>query len=677
MRAYLRKILSFAAAGAMTLSAVPVTIAQAKDVSEMTPFEIAADMGVGWNLGNTLDAHDGGSHRKMGLESEKYWGNPYATKELIDEVKAKGFKTFRVPVTWYPHVDASYNIDTAWMNRVKEVVDWCIDEDTYVILNIHHEEWNTPTDANYDAASAELKAFWSQIAEEFKDYDRHLIFEGMNEPRNYGGAHEWDGGTAEMREVVNKLDQDFVDTVRATGGNNKTRCLMVPTYAASSTSVAMNALKVPDDPNMLVSVHCYTPYNFAMNIYGTKTFDSNQEKDLDYVLNDINNIFIKKGHAVVVGEFGASNKQNDEERGKWAAAFAKKAKAMGMPIVIWDNGQETDINNTGDGYGLINRYTYKWNTPAVPLVENLISTYYGTPMPEPVPTPAPDPSEGEVIYSGSLSASEWTPSAAVPFDFPAMEEGSAIAVTYDSKGTVPTLIVQDDDPYKVWAKVTPYLTDGGVAYYSYDDIAASYAAGYDSAYGKAPAKTLDKAFQLFLSAENVGSVTASKVEYLPPAADEPEVKKPDISQCTITLSENSFVYDGTEHKPAVTVTYGDKTLTEGTDYTLEYKGGTEVGEASVTVTAKGDDYTGGRKVTYSIEPADIKGYKLGDVNLDGDINVTDLTLSAAYVKGIRSLSDNRLKAADVNEDGDVNVSDVVSLAAHVKSIRNLPDKTIA
>ena len=157
-------MLSLAAAGAMTLSAMPVLTASAKDVSKMTPFEIAADMGVGWNLGNTLDSHDGTNHKSLGLNAETYWGNPKTTKALIDAVKAKGFNTIRVPVTWYPHADANFNIDTAWMDRVKEVVDWCIDEDTYVILNIHHEEWNTPTNANYSAASKELKAFWKQIA---------------------------------------------------------------------------------------------------------------------------------------------------------------------------------------------------------------------------------------------------------------------------------------------------------------------------------------------------------------------------------------------------------------------------------------------------------------------------------------------------------------------------------
>ncbi|MBP5268629.1 MAG: cellulase family glycosylhydrolase, partial [Ruminococcus sp.] len=170
MRKHIKKFLSLFTAGAMSLSALPFISAQAQDVSSMTPKQIAADMGVGWNLGNTLDAHDSGSHKKMGLESETYWGNPKATKALIDAVKAKGFNTIRIPVTWYPHADANYKINSAWMSRVKQVVDWAIADDTYVILNVHHDEWNKPTNANYSAASKELKAFWKQIANEFQNY---------------------------------------------------------------------------------------------------------------------------------------------------------------------------------------------------------------------------------------------------------------------------------------------------------------------------------------------------------------------------------------------------------------------------------------------------------------------------------------------------------------------------
>ena len=667
MKVTFRRMLSLAAAGAMMLSAMPVLTASAKDVSKMTPIEIAADMGVGWNLGNTFDSHDGTNHKSLGLGAETYWGNPKTTKALIDAVKAKGFSTIRVPVTWYPHADANFNIDTAWMDRVKEVVDWCIDENTYVILNIHHEEWNKPTDANYAAASKELKAFWKQIATEFSGYDRHLIFEGMNEPRNYGGAHEWDGGTAEMREVVNKLNKDFVDTVRATGGRNSTRCLMLPTYAASNSSAAMKALTLPDDPNLMVSVHSYSPYNFALNAKGTATFSSSQQSEMKNVFSAINNTFLQNGHAVVIGEFGATNKENGDERVKWAEAFAKEAKTLGLPIVLWDNGIKSSATHA-EAFGAINRKTCEWYDASLPMVNKLIETYRSTSS-----NVVPVAGERETIYTGTLSAEGWTPSDAVRFDLSKMTSGSSIAVTYDTNGVAPTLIIQDDDPWKVWAKAEPYSLMPGVAYYSYSDIAAAYAEAYRSAYGKDPAKPLDNAFQLFISAENNGTAGASKIEFVPAQSAKTKV---DISDCCVSLSEKSYTYDGTQHKPAVTVTYLDRMLHEGTDYTVSYKGGTEIGIGSVTVVGIGE-YTGSTSVTFAVDPADISGYKLGDVNFDGKINVTDVTLTAAHVKGISSLSAKRLKAADVNEDGKVNVSDITRIAAHVKGIRALADKNIA
>ena len=660
-------------AGAITASALPALPAQAADVSGLSAKEIAADMGVGWNLGNALDAHDGGSHKKLGSDSETYWGNPEITKELIDTVKDKGFNTIRVPVTWYPHADDNYNIDSAWMKRVKQVVDWCIDEDTYVILNIHHEEWNRPTDANYEAASAELKAFWKQIAAEFEGYDRHLIFEGMNEPRNYNGANEWNGGTDEMRKVVNKLDKDFVDTVRATGGNNKTRCLMIPTYAASSETVAMRALEIPNDDNILVSIHAYTPYNFTMNTGGgaTSTFDSTQEKALKQLFTNINSIFLSNDHPVVIGEFSSSNKNNLAERSKWAKCYASQAKSYGIPIVLWDNNAPNDTQNNGEGHGYLNRSTLKWYSSSEDVVDTLISTYYGAQKPD--PKPAPTDEEGELIYKGSLSAEGWTPSSAVPFDFTTMKEGSQIAVKKDMSGVAPTLIIQDKDPYKVWAKVAPNAISGDMVYYTYSDIVAAYADAYKSAYGKAPESTLYNAFQLFISAENNGTAGASEVYYIPPAKNAPA--KPDISECRISLSEKSYVYDGNEHKPTVTVTYKDKTLHEGTDYTVDYKSGKEVGDYYITVKGSGE-YTGSTKVKFVIDPADISGYRLGDVNFDEKINVVDISLIASHIKGISTLNENRRKAADVNKDGKINAADITKIAAHIKGIKTMPKEYI-
>ena len=291
-----RRLLSVIITLTLLAGIIPARTEKTAKAAVPTAAEIAADMGLGWNLGNTLDAHFSGQHQ--GNESETCWGMPETTKDTILAVKAKGFNTIRVPVTWYNHMDSENKVDVTWMARVKEVVNYAYDEGMYVILNIHHEEWNRPTESNYSAASAKLKTLWNQIAKEFKNYDYHLVFEGMNEPRNYNGSDEWNGGTSAMRTVVNKLNKDFVETVRATGGNNSTRALMLPTYAASSDYNAMNEWSnLSGDSNVIVSVHAYAPYYFAMQDQYLE-FNSQMENELASLFANIKKIFIDKGYPV-------------------------------------------------------------------------------------------------------------------------------------------------------------------------------------------------------------------------------------------------------------------------------------------------------------------------------------------------------------------------------------------
>ena len=221
------------------------------------PIALCKSITIGWNLGNSLDATGYGSG------SETSWGNPVTTKALIDTVRDAGFDAVRIPTTWFNHADDDLNVDEEWFSRVHEVVDYAYSEGMYVILNVHHENWNDPYESTYKETSRKLKNLWKQIANEFKDYGSRLIFEGMNEPRWRNTNFEWNGGNSEGREVVNKLNADFVKAVRATGGNNKYRALMIPTYAASTSS--LEGFTVPDDKSLIVSVHAYSPYNFAMN----------------------------------------------------------------------------------------------------------------------------------------------------------------------------------------------------------------------------------------------------------------------------------------------------------------------------------------------------------------------------------------------------------------------------
>lgn len=237
------------------------------EIKDISSVELVKDMKIGWSLGNTLDAGNESNRGQDPGAIEKSWGNPDTTKEMIDEIKKAGFNVLRVPTTWDWSTGEApeYKISDEWFARVKEIVDYGMENDMYVILNIHHETWHYPTEDNYEAASDRLKKVWTQIGNYFKDYDEHLIFEGLNEPRVIGTSEEWNGGSDATREVVNKLDADFVSTIRSLDGNNKLRHLMIPGYAASSSEVALKALKIPEnDDKLIVSVHAYTPYNFAL-----------------------------------------------------------------------------------------------------------------------------------------------------------------------------------------------------------------------------------------------------------------------------------------------------------------------------------------------------------------------------------------------------------------------------
>lgn len=325
--------------------------------------KLIADMTIGWNLGNTMDS-------KGSVETA--WGNPVTTQEMIDAVAAAGFNTVRIPTTWYCRADKEFTIRPEWLARVKEVVDYCYANDMYVILNTHHEtDWMVPTVDKIDDVETKFVYLWQQIAEYFKDYDEHLVFEGMNEPRVVGSKTEWSGGTTEERQLVQRLNTAFVETVRATGGNNANRVLLITSYGANSSRIAMYGVKVPNDPYVGVSIHAYTPYNFTFNTkneYDEKLWDGSRKGDVDSLFRDLNDIFLEKGIPVVLTEFGAENKTNlpggegnAEARCEWISYYISKAKEKGVPCVIWDNNI---YNADGERFGVLDRKNLTWYEPA-------------------------------------------------------------------------------------------------------------------------------------------------------------------------------------------------------------------------------------------------------------------------------------------------------------------------
>lgn len=324
------------------------------DIENVSSTEFATLLKMGWNLGNTLDANTIG-----GLDSETCWGQPMTTPQLMEFVKASGFTSVRIPVSWGKHTDGDYNIDAEWMARVKEVVDYAYDEGLFVIINSHHDnEYYYPSEENREKADKYIAAIWSQIAEEFKDYDNHLIFESMNEPRLSGTGIEWwfeasdpKGKAAIVR--ICELNQIFVDTVRASGGNNQNRFLMVPSYAASQDFALNSSFTMPRDESdrVMLSVHAYTPYDFAGKADGYKEWDGSKTTEFIF-MGKLMSKFIHEGYGVVIGEFGATNKDNQKDRERWARGYTMKAASYGMSYFIWDNGA---IGVGEENFGLIDR----------------------------------------------------------------------------------------------------------------------------------------------------------------------------------------------------------------------------------------------------------------------------------------------------------------------------------
>ena len=536
---------------------------------------ILEDMGLGWNLGNSLDA-TGGS----GLDTETSWSNPKTTQALIDKVKSLGFNTVRVPVSWGKHVSGdNYTIDSAWLARVKEVVDYCYKNDMYVILNIHHDTKSSesasgagyyPRSSAYSSSEKFVTSVWSQMSEYFKDYDYHLIFETLNEPRLIGTGCEWwfdkwniPSEVKDAIDCINKLNQKAVDTIRDTGSNNKGRLIMCPGYDASIDGATVSGFKLPTDISgnknrIAVSVHAYSPYNFAMNVGSgsTSAYTSSIKSELRDLFSTLKSNFRDKGIPVVIGEFGSTDKNNTAERVKWATDYTALAKKNNIPCVLWDNnafavynGNSIVLNSEYHGY--INRKNNTVTSPAKDVIEALMKPY-----------------GNRVNLNCSSSV---TIVAGQSKNIGASSSTSGAVLTY--KSTTPSICTVDKN-----GNVTALKTGTG-----YVTVTAS-ANGYDS---------VSKDVKIVVS-------------------------KKSLNNGLITLSETSYVYDGTYKKPTATVTFGGKVLQEGKDYTISYRNNLNVGVTTVIATGMGD-YTGYTSKNFTITKRAMAG---GTVSVASSVSFT-------------------------------------------------------
>lgn len=333
----------------------------------ITSQQLVEDMTFGWNLGNTLDVcqadRDGDGKINEHVEAgekvdETLWGNPKATKELFTSLKKNGVNAVRIPVTWRDHMDSNGNIDREWMDRVQQVVDYAYSQGMYVIINVHHDGGGDPmfgawiieeSQKDYNTFLKKYKNVWKQIAERFKNYSDYLIFESMNE---VGFDTLYNKNKADAYNLINKINQDFVDIIRATGGNNAKRHLLIAGYYTDIERTCDSLYKMPDDKagRCILSVHYYTPWDFCTcdikHTWGTKS----EVRQMETLIGKMKKNFVDKGIPVIIGEYAASGSDLSS-----CIFFIEKLNKLcsdyGIATFIWDSGRQ------------VNRKTYKWRTP--------------------------------------------------------------------------------------------------------------------------------------------------------------------------------------------------------------------------------------------------------------------------------------------------------------------------
>ncbi len=307
--------------------------------------------------------------QKRPVDWEKAWGQPVTSKNLIKGIKKLGFNAVRVPVTWAEHVDfETGNVDSAWLNRVKEVVDWVIEEDMYCLLNTHHDGgtdgWVEASDRAYDAYNELYSNLYSVVGNTFKDYSDRLILCGTNEM--ISADNNWGNGSEEAVRVVNQWNQLFIDIIRSTGGKNATRNLMVGTYCCSSEEANLKNFVKPTDSagekKLIMEVHIYSPKDFVWSKETwlpnwTTEWKSSFEGGVKYEFDRVQKYAIKYDMPVIIGEWGTLSRRfpgknedgskkwdstTDEEGAKFTSFFIKESRARGFTSFYWDTQEVVD-----------------------------------------------------------------------------------------------------------------------------------------------------------------------------------------------------------------------------------------------------------------------------------------------------------------------------------------------
>ena len=349
-----------------TLSSRAQTVAPDSEGMNLSAIEWTRDVVMGWNLGNALESSGG----------ETNWGNPKTTQAMIKAVADAGFNAIRIPVRWTEQLSDAQNmvVKDTWLARVKEIVDWALAENMYVIINTHHEAWldRNPFYSKQQENNQKLHALWTCIATYFRDYGEKLIFAGTNET-----TVDWSAPNTEQQTVQNSYNQTFVDAVRDTGGKNYYRNLVVQTFACSPY-FGLNGLTIPTDKveeRLSVEFHYYDPYEYCGSCtyyyWGEAYKDkgriltSSTESTITNLFDRITNSWTKKGLGVVMGEYGVSNhytnddmQTQQENMQYYLKCVTGEARKHGFAAFVWDNNA---FNNGPENFGIFKR----WNNMAV------------------------------------------------------------------------------------------------------------------------------------------------------------------------------------------------------------------------------------------------------------------------------------------------------------------------
>ncbi|MCK2244613.1 MULTISPECIES: cellulase family glycosylhydrolase [unclassified Crossiella] len=323
-----------------------------KDRAAGGPMAHVAAMQPGWNLGNTLDSTGG---------DETSWGNPRVTESLLRNVKAQGFKSIRIPVTWTQHTGPApeHQIRPEYLNRVKEVVRWALANGLYVMINLHHDSWqwilNMPSD--HTGVLSRYNTIWTQLATAFKEFPpAQLTLESVNEPQFTGSS-----GVVQEARLLHELNASFRDIVRRSGGNNATRLLVLPTLHTSAEQARLDELATSirgfNDPNLIATVHYYGYWPFSVNVAGGTHFDATAQKDVTDFVDRVHNTFLARGVPVILGEYGLlgfdrhTGTIQQGEKLKFFEYLGYQARLRKITTMLWDNGQH------------LGRTSFQWRDP--------------------------------------------------------------------------------------------------------------------------------------------------------------------------------------------------------------------------------------------------------------------------------------------------------------------------